>query len=446
MKIQNSAVMLDGFHRRELISSKMKETSISADGSGSSHGVRISLSSKTEQQQKITSNSSISSANNYQYYQNSFAARQITQAIFQKSINISSWHRRLQESSTGSQIEITTVTQKEYQEQLAFEALGKVTTEDGRSIDFMLALDFSRKISEEQSSYYKGQVQLVDPLMINLEGGPVQLSDQYFEFDLLANGNSANLNQTAQGSGYLVFDRNSDGVVNDGSELFGPTTGDGFEELRQYDIDGNGWIDENDEIYSQFGVMTFNQQGEAVFQSAKEAGLGALYLGSIGSNYLLLDDNGDVLGNIRQSGVALSEEGKTLLLQEVHLRYEMEEYLTSAQYGNITLSAENKTTAASAEPISSPNLDLSNWIADLMSDFSLEAEWADDLNLGAYIPEMPGVRNDRFGLDLSPEDKDGKLSLLRQAVEALKEMQAQQKQRLQENGPVAIYRRLGASS
>jgi hypothetical protein len=45
-------------------------------------------------------------------------------------------------------------------------------------------------------------------------------------------------------SGLLVIDKNLDGKVNDGSELFGPSTGDGFEKLARYDEDRNGWIDE----------------------------------------------------------------------------------------------------------------------------------------------------------------------------------------------------------
>lgn len=439
MKIQSSSVLLDGFHRQELLSKRTKSASVSQGDGSSSHGVRLSLTCKTQQQQKISTNSSVSQLNDYRYHQNSFAARQSTEAILNTTISVNRWHGALQESRQGQQIEISTVTQSEYKEQLSFEALGKVTTEDGRTIDFMLALDFNREISEEQSAFYSGQVQLVDPLMINLEGGPVQLSDQYFEFDLMANGKTQNINQTAKGSGYLVFDRNGDGVVNDGNELFGPTTGNGFDELRQYDSDGNGWIDANDEIYSQLGVMTFTEQGEAVFQTAEEAGLGALYLGSIGSNYTLLDDDGEVLGSIRQSGVALSEEGHTLLLQEVHLRYEMEQHSTLNQ------SKGSLTVTAAGQPMAPPlGIEMRSWVSDLMAEFSLEEEWGDDLNLGLYIADAPASFRSPTGLDLTPEDKDGKLALLRQAVETLKEMQASQQQRLQQNSPVATYRKFGA--
>ena len=46
------------------------------------------------------------------------------------------------------------------------------------------------------------------------------------------------------GDGLLAYDRNADGKANDGRELFGPQSGDGFGELAALDSDGNGAIDE----------------------------------------------------------------------------------------------------------------------------------------------------------------------------------------------------------
>jgi hypothetical protein len=70
-----------------------------------------------------------------------------------------------------------------------------------------------------------------DPLVLNFAGTAAQLTDQRFSFDLNADGSDEQINFVTPGSGFLVFDRNQDGKVNNGSELFGPTTGDGFQEL-----------------------------------------------------------------------------------------------------------------------------------------------------------------------------------------------------------------------
>ena len=56
------------------------------------------------------------------------------------------------------------------------------------------------------------------------------------------------------GSGLLALDKNGDGIINNGTELFGPNTQDGFSELSKYDSDGNGWIDENDSVYDNLRI------------------------------------------------------------------------------------------------------------------------------------------------------------------------------------------------
>ncbi|PIQ40583.1 MAG: hypothetical protein COW58_05070 [Thalassolituus sp. CG17_big_fil_post_rev_8_21_14_2_50_53_8] len=178
--------------------------------------------------------------------------------------------------------------------------------------------------------------------MINLNGGAVELSDQSFSFDLNADGQSENIARTAAGSGYLVFDKNNNGIIDDGSEMFGPQSGNGFADLAQYDDDGNGWIDENDAIFSQLSLMEFDDEGPTL-RSAAEAGLGALYLGSAASDYELKNDAGQVRGVIARSGVALNENGEALLLQEVHLNTppELPQYAISG--GNLALSSEQGT-------------------------------------------------------------------------------------------------------
>lgn len=60
---------------------------------------------------------------------------------------------------------------------------------------------------------------------------------------------------------WLVLDRNGDGLINDGSEMFGNatpqpqpadgTSRNGFLALAQYDDDRNGSIDEHDQIFSE---------------------------------------------------------------------------------------------------------------------------------------------------------------------------------------------------
>ena len=60
---------------------------------------------------------------------------------------------------------------------------------------------------------------------------------------------------------FLALDLNGDGRINNGSELFGALSGNGFADLAQYDSDANGWIDENDEIFQRLKVWSGADDG-----------------------------------------------------------------------------------------------------------------------------------------------------------------------------------------
>ena len=125
-----------------------------------------------------------------------------------------------------------------------FSAVGTVKTTDGREINFNVNVGMSREFQE----YYKEDMELAsftmcDPLVINLDTDAVQLQDQTFYFDIDADGEQDEISRLGAGSGYLALDKNEDGIINDGSELFGTVSGNGFADLAKYDEDGNGWID-----------------------------------------------------------------------------------------------------------------------------------------------------------------------------------------------------------
>ena len=210
------------------------------------------------------------------------------------------------------------------QEQMTFSSTGQVTTEDGRTIDFSLDLAMDRSsitTTEEQTIIHtwQEQVALIDPLMISLDGSVPELGDIRFEFDLDNDGTTEEISFAAAGSGFLSFDKNNDGVINNGSELFGPGTGNGFGELGAYDLDGNGWIDENDEVFSQLSVWTKDENGNDVLTSLADAGIGAIYLDSADTGFDLTGSDNSLQGQIQRSGVFLFENGNVGSIQQVDL-------------------------------------------------------------------------------------------------------------------------------
>ncbi len=134
-------------------------------------------------------------------------------------------------------------------EQTTFSAQGVIKTQDGQEIAFSVDLSMSREFMAEQNvSVRAGDAKLKDPLVLNFGGNAAELTATRFSFDIDSDGRQDQIAFVGANSGFLALDRNDDGVVNDGRELFGPTTGQGFAELAAYDQDGNRWIDENDAI------------------------------------------------------------------------------------------------------------------------------------------------------------------------------------------------------
>ena len=198
-------------------------------------------------------------------------------------------------------------------EQTEFHTEGTVVTADGRQINFGLDLMMSRSFSEYYAEKYTPptNAQLIDPLVINLDGNIANLGDQTFFFDLDGDGTQENIHALTPGSGYLALDRNGDGVINDGNELFGTKSGNGFEDLRMFDEDGNGWIDENDEIWNKLQIWTKGEDGKDMLFRLAEKGVGAICLRHVETQFSLNQANSNAMrGMIRNTGMFLYENGE----------------------------------------------------------------------------------------------------------------------------------------
>jgi len=207
------------------------------------------------------------------------------------------------------------------QETMSFQAQGEVTLADGRTINFDLALSMDRSyFKQEQLNISNTTSPLVyDPLVLDLAGNGPSFGQVKFDFDIDNDGDKENLSFIGQGSGFLVFDKNQDGDINNGSEMFGGVSGQGFNELAVHDEDGNMWIDENDAIFEQLQIWHLNDKGEKQLTSLKDAGVGAIYLGSAENNFTLKDEHNNALGTIQKSGVFLKENGEASSISQFDL-------------------------------------------------------------------------------------------------------------------------------
>ena len=208
---------------------------------------------------------------------------------------------------------------------LLFSARGAVQTTDGREIAFDFGLSLSQNIIETDKTALGVAVTFIDPLILQFDGQSSLLTDSTFLFDLDGNGSTESLACPGKGCGFLAFDRNSDGTINNGLELFGPESGAGFGELAQLDTDHNLWIDENDPIFDRLSIWNPNETGGTSFVSLREAGVGALSVMHAGTGFQLHNTDGTPQGVIKAAGIFLTEIGEVRSLQEVDLAVQNEQ-------------------------------------------------------------------------------------------------------------------------
>lgn len=204
-------------------------------------------------------------------------------------------------------------------EAMHFSSRGVVQTEDGRTIDFQMHFHVARSYYEKSEFILQIGQALQDPLVINLDGKGIAFEGGHIELDITLDGNKDVFRTLAKGSGFLALDRNDNGTIDDGTELFGPTTGSGFYELAQHDSDGNGWIDENDAVFDNLKIWLVHSGGEKQLIGLKEAGVGAIYLGHVMSPYHIKEGD-DLIAKIRSSGTYLKENGLAGLVHEIDLK------------------------------------------------------------------------------------------------------------------------------
>ncbi|MFH0822011.1 MAG: hypothetical protein V2B18_04620 [Pseudomonadota bacterium] len=103
-----------------------------------------------------------------------------------------------------------------------------------------------------------------DPLALDLDGDGIETTDvsagAYFDHE--GDGFAEATGWVAADDGLLVLDRNGDGMINDGRELFGDQTilkdgtiaANGYQALAEWDDNQDGKIDSNDAVFAQLRV------------------------------------------------------------------------------------------------------------------------------------------------------------------------------------------------
>jgi hypothetical protein len=208
--------------------------------------------------------------------------------------------------------QITQSEQRSETESCGFSASGKVCLADGSERQFDVDFRFER--SEETSTTVSRS--LIDPLVLDCAAPGAGLGAASIEFDLDSDGTAEKMRLPEAGSGFLFLDRNHNGRADNGSELFGPASGNGFAELARLDSDRNGWIDSADAAFADLRLWQGTDADHQSVRSLAEAGVGALATAAAATPFAL-KEHGEKVGQMRSSSVWLGESGGAGVVRQI---------------------------------------------------------------------------------------------------------------------------------
>jgi hypothetical protein len=216
---------------------------------------------------------------------------------------------------------------KEYSESQKLDVCmrGFIYTADKKieiNIDISMSSSFTSKHQISQTKFY-------DPLVLSFDGELPNLDSQSFSFDIDADGYGDQVSMLRGKNGFLALDKNANGKIDNGVEFFGMLNGDGFADLRRYDSDDNGWIDENDPILDSLRIWIKNRDEDRLV-ALGEVGVGAIYLGNTDGKFDIKNDANETLGRIRTSGLYLNEDGTSGIISQIDFARQNKEAKRSA--------------------------------------------------------------------------------------------------------------------
>ena len=138
---------------------------------------------------------------------------------------------------------------------------------------------------------------VIDPLLIDLDGDGIETTtiQNGVYFDHENDGFAESSSWVGEDDGILAFDKDNNGYIDDGNEIFGDNyiksdgskATSGFDALSDFDSNHDGVINSQDEKYSQLKIL----KGDGSLLTLEEAGIESINLNSTASN--IVDASGN---------------------------------------------------------------------------------------------------------------------------------------------------------
>jgi T1SS-143 domain-containing protein len=252
------------------------------------------------------------------------------------------------------------------------------------------------------------------PLIIDLTGMGINLTSRAdgVAFDMDQDGVADWTAWAGVGSGFLVKDHNNDGIINNRSEMFGDTGGftDGFDNLASYDVNEDGVIDINDDVWSELRVWhDLNQDGisdENEMLTLEQIGIVGIRLNASLPEGLYIEGNW-----ISHVSSVIMADGTERAIIDAWLQYDrgyngIEADGTESVYGTdgadsflFAAIGEAATTVHDFDATQGDRLDLSSVlqgqddVSDAINDFVYARQDGDDLVISVDVSGSGDVSN-----------------------------------------------------
>ncbi|RMR10291.1 calcium-binding protein [Pseudomonas syringae group genomosp. 7] len=169
-------------------------------------------------------------------------------------------------------------------------------------------------------------LQTVSPLILDLDGNGVSTLglSKGVHFDHDANGFREGTGWAGAGDALLVLDKNHNGLIDDGAELFGNQSvlgdgtkaGNGFEALKQLDSNRDGLFDSSDKMFTDVKVWE-DLNFDGVSQSNEILSLDAVEISKIYLDYQSMATI-DISGNQHlQAGTFARSDGTVAAIEDI---------------------------------------------------------------------------------------------------------------------------------
>ncbi|MBU3004260.1 hypothetical protein [Paraglaciecola arctica] len=210
---------------------------------------------------------------------------------------------------------VLSVSERLYEyERMDYNTTLQLEDSQGAVTSMSLSISYSRELNIEQQLTMTS-AEFTDPLVLNIGNKPQLYAEDKQAFDLDSDGQKELIPELASGVWYLAYDRNQNGVIDNGTELFGAQTGQGFNELAELDDNNNGLVEADDDLYKELSLW----DGKNSLMSLADGRIQAISLNAANTPFTFTDDFGNAIAQIRQTSVFITDNNSLGAIHQVDI-------------------------------------------------------------------------------------------------------------------------------